>query len=256
MVELPPVIVLTGHQDLHLFANAIRAGAEDCLSKHAMTSQSLGQAAVQALAKHHHEQELGRFDKNVIYAFIESSGLLPTVGGQRMAELTVELGMKLGANEYQLELLRLGALLHDIGKLGVSRGIVTKPGPLTPEEREEIQLHPSIGERMCAHLSLAPELLSIIRSHHERWDGTGYVDGLIGVEIPFLTRIVTVTDAFDAMTTDRPYRNALSLREATKRLSQGSGSIWDPEIVETFLSRVRPPLRQVTSKEHSLDAAA
>src|SRR5688572_20699309 len=118
-------------------------------------------------------------------------------------------------------MLRYGAVLHDIGKLGVRSDLISKPGPLTEAEFEEVRQHPLIGERMVTPLKLARELAPMIRHHHERWDGAGYVDGLAGIEIPLLARVISVVDAFDATTMDRPYRDALELDEAVSRLREG-----------------------------------
>jgi len=239
LIDLPPVIIVAGQGDHRLVAEAIRSGASDCIYKSAMTSQTLGQAAQQALAKHRHDEELSRFDDNVIWALAETSRQMdPTTGGTRVARMAQQLGTALALNEYQVCLLHYGGLLHDIGKLGVRNEIVHKPGPLSPAEWEEMRAHPLIGERLCAQLRLARELGPIIRHHHERWDGKGYVDGLAGQDIPFLARIIGVVDAFHAMTTDRPYRAALPVEEAVSRLRAGAGSQWDPEVAAVFLQLV------------------
>jgi putative nucleotidyltransferase with HDIG domain len=125
--------------------------------------------------------------------------------------------------------IRLGALLHDVGKIGIPDSILLKPGPLSNEEWEVMRNHPSIGVRMLREVEFLKPALPIIRHHHERWDGTGYPDGLRGEEIPLGARIVAVCDAFDAMTSDRPYRKAVSASEACKRLVDGSAEQWDPE---------------------------
>jgi putative two-component system response regulator len=239
VVDLPPVIIVTGQGDYRLVAEAIRSGASDCIHKHAMTPQLLGQAAQQALAKSRHEEELSRFDRNIVDALVRtSSDTDPTSGGERLAELAVTLGRALNLNEYQIETLRHGALLHDVGKLGVRQELIIKPGPLTEAEYDEVRLHPLIGERMCAPLHLSRELGQIIRHHHERWDGNGYVDGLSKVEIPLLARVISVVDAYDAMTSSRPYREALPEEEAVSRLRSGAGSQWDPQVVEVFIDQV------------------
>jgi len=177
------------------------------------------------------------FDQNIVEALVRTSADVdPTSGGKRLAELAETLGRALNLNDYQVQTLRTGALLHDVGKLGVRKEVICKPGPLTDEEYEEVRLHPLIGERMCAPLHLSRELGQIIRHHHERWDGGGYVDGLTKVEIPLLARVISVVDAFDAMTITRPYRDALSPEEALSRLKAGAGSQWDPEVIEVFLN--------------------
>jgi putative two-component system response regulator len=241
LVDLPPVIIITGLGDHRLAAEAIRSGASDCIYKHAMTSQSLGHSVQQALAKFRHDVEMGRYDGNIIAALVETAAKVdPTAGGTRLADLAESVGNALQLSSYQIELLRYGAVLHDVGKLGVRNELILKPGPLTDDEFDEVRLHPLIGERICSPLRLARELGPIIRHHHERWDGGGYVDGLSGDSIPRLARVISVVDAYDAMTTDRPYRDALSSGEAHRRLVAGAGSQWDPEVVDALIDVLRP----------------
>ena len=135
-------------------------------------------------------------------------------------------------------LLRYGAILHDIGKIGVSEAILGKPGPLTEVEWEKMREHPVVGESICAPLRFSHQVAPIIRHHHERWDGEGYVDSIAGEEIPFLARVISIVDAFDAMSSDRAYRPALSIGETVRRLSEGAGSQWDPQITRAFVDLV------------------
>src|SRR3972149_5406765 len=236
IVDLPPVIIVTGLADHRLLAEAIRSGASDCIYKSAMTSQTLGKAVQQALAKFRHDADLSRYDDNIVHALAETAQRVdPTAGGARVAAISVQLGLALDLGDHQVCLLRVGGLLHEIGKLGVRREVICKPGPLTPDEEEEVRAHPLIGERLCAPLRLSREIGPMIRLHHERWDGHGYVDGLAGQDIPFLARIVGVADAFDAMTMERPYRSALPAEEALRQLESGAGSQWDPEVVAVLV---------------------
>jgi putative two-component system response regulator len=141
----------------------------------------------------------------------------------------------LGLSHRLSTIIRYGALLHDIGKIGVPDAILNKPGPLTPDEVEIIQQHPVIGERICRPLRDGAEIGPIVRGHHERWDGTGYPDKLAGEAIPLGSRVIAVADAFDAMTTDRPYRKALSSNQAWETLRQGAGDQWDKAVIEAFV---------------------
>jgi putative two-component system response regulator len=256
LVDMPPVIIVTGQVDYRLAAEAIRSGASDCLYKNAMTSQTLGQAVQQALAKSRYEADLGRFDANLISALVRASAAIdPTGGGERLAEMMAPLGFALGLSGHQRELLYVGALLHDVGQLAVRAEVLRKPGPLTDEELVEVRFHPVLGERLCATLRCARELGPIIRHHHERWDGNGYVDGLAGNEIPLLARAISVGDAFEAMTYDRPYRKALAVEEAVARLRSGAGSQWDPDVIEVFLALVADGKIGVGDGLRLLDAA-
>ena len=135
-----------------------------------------------------------------------------------------------------LKELELGALFHDIGKIGIPTSILLKPGPLTPEERRIMQQHPELGEKILAPIDRLAEVRSIVRSCHEHYDGGGYPDGISGDEIPLEARIILVCDAFHAMTTDRPYRKRLSVEEACRRLRDAVGTQFDPTVVEVFLA--------------------
>jgi HD-GYP domain-containing protein (c-di-GMP phosphodiesterase class II) len=148
-----------------------------------------------------------------------------------ITDLSLRVGRELGLAEHELKRLELGALLHDIGKIGVPTSILTKPGRLTAEERLVMESHPELGERIIAPIDRLHQVRAIVRHCHERWDGRGYPDGLAGEEIPLESRIIFVCDAYHAMTTDRPYRRKLSHPEAVRRLRDASGSQFDPHVV-------------------------
>jgi putative two-component system response regulator len=131
--------------------------------------------------------------------------------------------------------LRRGGLVHDIGKLAVPEHILLKPGPLTPEERKIMEQHTIAGERICAPLRSFRNVLPIIRHHHEKWDGSGYPDGLKGDQIPLTARILQITDIYDALTTDRPYRKALSQEKAFAIMrDEVKRGWWDGSILDEF----------------------
>jgi HD-GYP domain-containing protein (c-di-GMP phosphodiesterase class II) len=150
-----------------------------------------------------------------------------------ITDLSLRVGRELGLEDGALKRLELGALLHDIGKIGIPSGILSKPGRLSAEERRVIESHPSLGEGIIAPIDRLQEVRPIVRHCHERWDGRGYPDGLAGEAIPLESRIIFVCDAYHAMTTDRPYRKRLSHPEAVRRLREGAGSQFDPLVVET-----------------------
>ncbi|HKB37976.1 MAG TPA: HD-GYP domain-containing protein, partial [Gemmataceae bacterium] len=147
---------------------------------------------------------------------------------ERVARIAVELGRELGLQEEDLSDIYLTGLLHDVGKIGVRDDILSKPDPLTVEELEHLKQHVMIGYRILADLKPIRNLLPGVLYHHERYDGKGYPDGLAGEEIPLLARVLAVADAYDAMSTCRPYRDSLSLAEVEKRLTEGAGTHWDP----------------------------
>ncbi len=152
-----------------------------------------------------------------------------------ITDLALQVGEALGLEARALKRLELGALFHDIGKIGVPAAILAKPSPLTDDERAIIETHPVLGERILAPIEQLAEVGHIVRSCHERFDGMGYPDGLGGDDIPLEARIVFACDAFHAMTTDRPYRRALGVDEARRRLSDAAGAQFDPKVVETLL---------------------
>lgn len=133
---------------------------------------------------------------------------------ERVSQYSVFLGEKVGLSEKRLEILRMGALIHDIGKIGIDQDVLDKPGKLDAKERQHIETHPLLGEKICTPLKAFKEVRSIIRSHHEKLDGSGYPDGLMGDAISLETRIVTIADIFDALTTERSYRHALPIETA------------------------------------------
>jgi len=164
----------------------------------------------------------------------------PYTGGHchRLAHWAVELAKTLGLPPRDIEAIGLGAALHDVGKIVVPDVILMKPGKLTPVEFAAIKQHCYSGGQICKRVPFLQAAYPIVYHHHERYDGSGYPDGLKGDEIPLGARIVAVADAFDAMTTDRPYRQALSQKEAEAILRNGAGQQWDPRLAEALLDMV------------------
>lgn len=153
---------------------------------------------------------------------------------KRVAQLSVALAEEIELPHSQVSTIELSALVHDIGKIGISSEVLMKPGKLTPEERAQMELHPVIGYDMLRHYKQFREGLGIVRWHHEAWDGNGYPDHLEGEGIPLEARIVSIADAFEAMTADRPYRKAMTWSVAMERLEQASGTQFDPSLVPAF----------------------
>jgi len=153
-----------------------------------------------------------------------------------ITDLSLKVGQELGLDLPSLKRLELGALFHDIGKIGIPEMILSKPGPLTDEERAIVETHPELGERIIAPIDRLEEVRPIVRHCHERYDGAGYPDRLSGDEIPIESRIILVCDAYHAMTTDRPYRKRLPDEEALRRLREAAGTQFDPSVVEVCAS--------------------
>jgi hypothetical protein len=171
--------------------------------------------------------------------------------GQRVTDYALMLAEEMELSEAQKQLLRIGTPLHDLGKMGVRDSTLQKAGPLSPDEEEQLRASAGRASTLLeSALSLAP-LVPLVRSHHERWDGSGYPDGLAGPQIPLLARVVALADAFDAMTTDRPYRAALPLEEAFAETRRQAGSQFDPACVEA-LQRLRPRIEEVFVQKKAL----
>ena len=153
----------------------------------------------------------------------------------RVTELALRIAAALGVGDRRIRAIQAGGPLHDIGKLEVDRAILEKPGALEPEELDEIRAHPELGARMLQGVRSMRAALDCVLHHHERWDGTGYPYGLGGHEIPLEARILAVADAYDAMTSDRPYRKARSHDEALAEVERCSGTQFDPQVAETLL---------------------
>jgi len=165
---------------------------------------------------------------------LEASDEYTSSHARTITDLALQVGDSLGLDVDALKRLELGALFHDIGKIGMPGHILSKPGPLDDDELEVIRLHPELGERILRPIAQLAAVRPIVRHCHERWDGAGYPDGKAGEEIPVESRIILVCDAFHAMTSDRPYRGRLPVAEACARLRAGAGSQFDPAVVEAF----------------------
>jgi putative two-component system response regulator len=155
---------------------------------------------------------------------------------ERLALTSLAMGMSMSLDESALVALYRGGYLHDVGKVGIPDAILLKPGKLTAQEWIVMRSHPERGEEICRHLKSMGPMLPIIRHHHERWDGSGYPDGLRGEQIPLLARIVQVADIYDALTNPRPYKKPFSHKEAIGVIEEETARGWrDPEIVAMFL---------------------
>ncbi len=164
---------------------------------------------------------------------------------ERVAMYSMQIAERMGLKHEKRRMIAFGALLHDIGKLGLREEVLHKREALTEEEWEIMKSHPTIGAAIVENMEFIPGAVDIVRYHHESWDGRGYPDQLVGEDIPMGARIVAVADAFDAMTTDRSYRRALSVDEAMRRLKSGAGTQFDPVVVHEFAEVIESQSREM-----------
>jgi diguanylate cyclase (GGDEF)-like protein/putative nucleotidyltransferase with HDIG domain len=153
---------------------------------------------------------------------------------QRVRVFALEVGKEMGLNDVELEALRAAALLHDIGKLAVPEHIINKPGRLTPEEFEKMKIHPIVGGEILERVNFPYPVVPIVRAHHEKWDGSGYPDGLQGEQIPMGARVLAAVDCLDALVSDRQYRRGIPLDDAMNEILRGAGTQFDPQVVEVL----------------------
>lgn len=164
---------------------------------------------------------------------------------QAVTQLAVALAEALDLNEDDINTIRYAAILHDIGKIGISEQILSKPGPLTPAERAVVEAHPLVGSSILAGIPHMRELIPLIRHHHERYDGSGYPDGLCGDEIPLGAQIIGIADSFDAITTERPYHRGMSIPEALSILEEAAGTLFAPELISVFSHMIHQWLGEI-----------
>jgi putative two-component system response regulator len=232
--ELVPVVLIKPSSDPADVSRGHEAGAADFWG--ACTSLAEGLSRIQSLLRL--KRYIDEQAKSVVLSLarsIEAKHSLTAGHSDRMVEYAVQLGERLGMPEEELHDLRIGCLLHDIGKVAVPDEVLLKPGPLSAEEMQIVRQHPVIGEHICAPLKSLRHVLPVIRHHHERIDGSGYPDGLCGGEIPLKARILQVADIYDALIMDRPYRTALSPDEALVILYTEAARGWlDTSLVCEF----------------------
>jgi HD-GYP domain-containing protein (c-di-GMP phosphodiesterase class II) len=199
------------------------------------------------------EQQRNVFIQTVI-AFSQAIEMRdPYTGGhaQRVTDYVLLLAEEMGLSDIDHYRLKIGAPLHDIGKIGINDIVLRKAATLTPEEFEQMKMHTIKGAAILETIPGLDGVIPIVRNHHERWDGLGYPDGLAGTKIPRLARLVAIADTFDAMTTDRPYRVGLTLDEAFAQVESCAGTQFDPECAQAFI-RVRPSIEQLVRQSQSL----
>lgn len=240
-----PIIMVTALGDRESRLAGYEAGADEFLTKPVDETELL--VRIRSLSKLRQLVHSLDSAENVIFSFaraVEAKDRYTEDHVERVSFFASELGKALGLSEERVECLRKGAILHDVGKIGVPDTILNKEGPLTPEEWEIMRNHPNVGLRILQGLRSIADVLPIIQSHHERLDGSGYPQGLRGDEIPLVARVMQVVDIYDALTTTRSYRRRLPKEEALRILGEEVEKGWrEREIVKTF-AEILPRLEE------------
>ena len=242
--RLLPVVLVTSLNTVEDRVRALQLGADDFLAKPIDRNELM--ARVVTLIKTKEIYDKLDDAEHVMAAFarmVEAKDGATEAHVERVARSARALGMAAGLSGSTLDAIYFGGIVHDIGKIGVPDAVLLKPAALDAHEKELMRRHVPIGVEIACELRSASSVVPIIKHHHERFDGSGYPEGLKGSTIPQAARIVAICDAYDAMMSDRPYRRAMSSSDAIVELRRGSGSQWDPELVTLFLGRViqEPP---------------
>jgi putative two-component system response regulator len=241
---LTPVVLISGNQDRATRVTGIENGADDFLSKPVDADEL--RARVRSLMRVKRLTDALESAETLVLALgkiVEARDPYTQGHCERLAAYASALGARLGLEQPDLDALYRGAFLHDIGKVAVPDRVLLKPRRLDADEYELMKQHPQIGESLCGTLRSLERVRPIVRHHHERWDGSGYPDGLAGDDIPLLAQIVGVVDVFDALTTDRPYRKALSTAAAYETLIIEAETGWrQRKLIDTFVELHRETL--------------
>jgi putative two-component system response regulator len=231
-----PVIMLTSLNDVESRVEALQVGADDFISKPFSIVELRARVNTSARAKRYYDQLENTENILVTLANVVEGKDSYTNGHlQRIEKMTRLFCEKLDLTEQEKQIICYGGLLHDIGKVAVSDLILLKPDKLTPEEFETIKTHTIAGFNIVSSLKTGKQVGPIVRGHHERWNGEGYPDGLYGTEIPLGARIIGICDVFDALTTDRPYREKIPVQEALQFIQSQAGIHFDPDLVKIFI---------------------
>jgi cyclic di-GMP phosphodiesterase len=239
--EFTPVVVLTAVSDLDARVAGLAAGADDFFSK----PVDFGELRTRLAALLRVKLLLDQLERaegviTTLALTIEARDTYTSGHCDRLSRYAVGVGEALGVDDTSLRALRLGGYLHDLGKIAVPDGILLKPGPLDVTEQQQIRTHPGAGADLVLGLRSLDGVRPIMRHHHEKWNGSGYPDGLAGEAIPLGARIIGVVDVYDALRTRRPYKPSLSHEEsASILLREMEAGFWDPRIVTTFLDVLR-----------------
>lgn len=239
--ETLPVIIITSLTEQEDRIKSLQLGADDFLTKpfHHLELQA---RVKNVLSVHRLEREKTKSEQLQVFLMVLASVIESKdeyTGGhvERVAGYARDLARKAKLNESLVNEIYLGTIVHDVGKVGIRDEVLNKPGKLTEEEFEHIKAHPAIGKTLLSRLEIAPVAVNIVYSHQEKWDGTGYPQGLHGRKIPVEARIATIADFWDAITSDRPYRSAMPLDQAISIMHEERGKSFDPELFDLFMDK-------------------
>lgn len=273
------VIILTGVEDVKAAIESLKAGAYDFILKPVdidalmiATERAIERRALlierrnyQALLERRVEeatsdltrtlaelQETYRATLGALGSALDTRDIGSEAHSRRVHRYTLAIARAYGVPDADLPSIGHGVLLHDIGKIGIPDAILLKPGPLTGEEWMIMRQHPALGRRLLEHIPFLKDAVPIVYHHHERWDGSGYPDGLKGEAIPLGARLFAVSDAFDAMTFDRPYSKAVSFETARMEIKRCAGLQFDPAVAEAFLSLPESVLLRIRDESADL----
>ncbi len=239
-----PIIVVTALRELQDKLKAIEIGADDFLIKPYNKLELVTRVKSLLRLKELHD-DLDT-SENILFSLaraLEAKDIYTRGHSERVATFSANLAEAIGLSHREIEIIRKGALLHDIGKIGIRESVLLKPGRLTAEELEHVREHPVKGYDICCSLQSLSPTLSVIRNHHERYEGGGYPDCMCADQIPLPARIASIADSYDAMTTNRPYRKGIKAQDALEVfVKERDLGQWDPRLVDEFIKLMRTQL--------------
>lgn len=234
-----PVVLITAFGEIDAGRRSLEVGASDFIAKPfdlaalpLILENNIQRKKLEARRLSEERAEVLFKAIKALAAAIDAKSHYTGRHSARMADMCLEIGAEIGLSQERLNTLELAAHIHDVGKIGTPDSVLAKPGKLSDEEWMDVLKHPALGADFLAGIDELSEVASIVRHHHEHVDGSGYPDGLKGDAIPLLARILSVADAFEAMTSDRPYRKAITAREALSELCTNAGKQFDSEVIE------------------------